>query len=323
MNSFEYADAADVPHAIALTINGSAIKAGGIDLLDLMKEGIASPARLINIRNIPGLDQIKSDAAGLAIGPLVTLSQLSMDPAVQKNFAALAQAAGLAATPQVRNMATLGGNLLQRPRCWYFRNEQFHCRKKGGEICYAQDGENQYHAIFNNRLCAIVHPSATAVPLVAMGAKVELTGLKGVREVALEEFFRLPSDDLHRENALADGEVMTAIRVPPLGPGAVSHYIKQGEKESFDWPIAEVAVVLQRDGEVCKSISIVLGAAAPVPHRAKEAEFVLANQKITDDAARRAADAAMAGAQPLALNGYKVPLFKVLIARAILACARA
>src|SRR4051812_11503119 len=178
MNSFEYADAADVQQAIALTVKGAAIKAGGVDLLDLMKERVAAPTRIVSIRNIAGLDYIKSDKDGLRVGPLVTLTKLSEDENVQKNFTALAQAAGHAATPQIRNMATVGGNLLQRPRCWYFRNEQFPCRKKGGEICYAQEGENQYHAIFNNKLCAIVHPSAAAVALVAMGAKAAITGAK-------------------------------------------------------------------------------------------------------------------------------------------------
>src|SRR6185369_15147577 len=149
-------------------------KAGGVDLVDLMKEQIASPERVVNIRAIRELDYVKLDDGdgSLRVGPLVTLSRLSEEPVVRQKFAALADAAGHAATPQIRNMATLGGNLLQRPRCWYFRNEQFHCKKKGGQTCYAQTGENQYHAIFDNDPCAIVHPSGTATALVAYGAKL-------------------------------------------------------------------------------------------------------------------------------------------------------
>src|SRR5688572_3271786 len=212
MNRFEYADAATVEEAVQLTVKGSAIKAGGVDLLDLMKERLTSPSRLVNIRNIPNLDQIKEDDKGLSIGPLATLTQISNDSTVTKSYSAIALAAGKAATPQIRNMATAGGNLLQRPRCWYFRNELFPCRKKGGEICYAQEGENQYHAIFNNQLCAIVHPSALATPLIAMSATIDIQGPKEKRSVLLEEFLVLPSVDLHRENTLAEGEIITNIR---------------------------------------------------------------------------------------------------------------
>src|SRR5438046_3992060 len=169
MNNFEWSDARSVPEALALLgdAKAGAIKAGGVDVLDLLKERIAAPSRLVNIRNVRDLDYIKLDGDGaLRLGPLATLAKVSSDKGVREKFTALADACGHAATPQVRNMATVGGNLLQRPRCWYFRHEDFLCRKKGGERCFAQDGENQYHAIFNNGLCAIVHPSAAACALV-------------------------------------------------------------------------------------------------------------------------------------------------------------
>ncbi len=319
MNNFEWADAKSIDEAQSLMTDASAYKAGGVDLLDLMKEHIAAPKRIVNIRNLQGFDQIKEDGGVLHLGPLLTLAQIADDKTIRSKWSAIADAAANAATPQIRNMATLGGNLLQRPRCWYFRNELFPCRKKGGEICYAQQGENQYHAIFNNQLCAIVHPSALACALVAHGAKLELSGAKNQkREVLLEEFLTLPSVDLHRENSIQSGELITDIRVPTPRADAKSIYIKQGEKESFDWPIAEIAMVLTMDGETCKSASIVLGAAAPVPHRATEAEQAITGKKVDEQSAGAAAKAALATATPLALNGYKLALFENLLTRTLL-----
>jgi xanthine dehydrogenase YagS FAD-binding subunit len=322
MKAFEWADAASIEEAVGLTINGAAYKAGGLDLLDLMKEHLFEPRRLVNLRTIPDLDKIQSDGKGLKLGPLVTLAEMAEHPQILKNWTALALASGHAATPQIRNQATLGGNLLQRPRCWYFRSEDFHCRKKGGEICFAQEGENQYHAIFHNKLCAIVHPSSAALPLVALGGVLHISDGKKTRDVKCEDFFTLPEVELHQENSLASGEIITSVTVPPLPAGARSYYIKQGEKESFDWPIAEAALMLEMDGQTCKNASIVLGAAAPVPYRAKEAEEALRGKPIHPDTAKAAADASMNDASPLARNGYKVPLFKAVVARAILACAR-
>jgi len=322
VKSFEWAEATSVDQAVQLTVKGSAFKAGGVDLLDLMKERLFEPTRLVNIRNLPDLHFIRSESSGLSVGPLVTLAELSEHADIQKKYRALAQAAGHAATPQIRNMATLGGNLLQRPRCWYFRNELFHCRKKGGERCFAQDGENQYHAIFNNGLCAIVHPSATACALMAMKAQIEIQNADKKRAVSLEEFFVLPSEDLHHENKIQPGELLTRVTVPALPATAKSFYIKQGEKESFDWPVAEVAAVLDLEGDTCKSASIVMGAASPIPHRAKETEAALTGQKVTEKLAAHAAAVALMEATPLAGNGYKIPLFKTVIARTILSAVR-
>src|SRR4051794_17209299 len=233
MNNFEWADARSIDEAQSLMTDTSAYKAGGVDLLDMMKEHIAAPKRIINIRNIEGFDQIKEDGGVLHLGPMLTLARIAEDKTIRSKYAAIADAAGNAATPQIRNMATLGGNILQRPRCWYFRNELFPCRKKGGEICFAQQGENKYHAIFNNGVCAIVHPSAAAMALVALGATIELSGDKAAkREVKLEDFFILPNVDVTRENTLQPGEIVTEIRVPAMAKGAKSAYIKQGEKES-------------------------------------------------------------------------------------------
>jgi xanthine dehydrogenase YagS FAD-binding subunit len=332
MKSFEFIHAASVDQAVTgldpKAGDGVAqprkvhLKAGGVDLIDLCKEHLVEPKRIINIRDIPGLDQIQDDGSGgLKIGPLVTLARLDADPAVRGKFPILADAAGHAATPQIRNMATLGGNLLQRPRCWYFRNEEFHCRKKGGERCFAQDGENQYHAIFNNQLCAIVHPSATATPLVTLGASFRLKSPAGERVVPAEKFFTLPQDGLHHENVLAPDELLTEILIPAPAAGSKSAYVRQGEKESFDWPVAEVAVVLQMDGETCKKASIVLGAASPAPRRATEAEKALAGKPLDESTATAAAHAALKDAHPMTQNAYKLPIFQTLIRRTILAAA--
>jgi xanthine dehydrogenase YagS FAD-binding subunit len=317
ISRFEWTNAKSVNDALAQSEGKAVLKAGGIDLIDRLKEGIDSPSRLVNIRTIPGLDRISADANGLRVGPLVTLAQLDADKNVRANYTALADAAGHAATPQIRNMATAGGNLLQRPRCWYFRNEQFHCFKKGGNKCFAQEGENEYHAIFDNRLCAIVHPSAVGVALTALGAKLELTSKSGKREVAMEEFWVRPEQDMNRENSLAPGEMITAISVPKVD--GRSAYMKLGEKESFDWPLAEVAVVLtQSAGRVSKA-SVILGAAAPVPLRAKAAEAAIVGQQLTEQTARVAATAALQGATPLANNAYKLPIFEAMIRRTIIA----
>ncbi len=319
MNRFEWVDAASIDQALAASNSDSVFKAGGVDLLDLMKDGIVNPKRLVNLRNVQGLDQITEDTQGLHLGPLVTLSQIEEHPIIRKKYAAISEAAGRAATPQIRNMATVGGNLVQRPRCWYFRSEDFHCRKKGGKHCFAQDGENEYHAIFDNRTCAIVHPSGLAVPLVALDARIEITSKKGKRDVRLEEFFTSPDHDVTRENIIQSDELITGITVPPTD--ARTAYYKQGEKESFDWPIADVAVALSMRGSSCGKASIVLGAAAPYPYRAKAAEAKLNNAVVSEDTARAAAREAMTNATPLANNGYKIPIFEAIIRRTILRAA--
>lgn len=301
----------------------SVVKAGGIDLLDLLKEDLLAPAKIVNLRGIPNLDTIVETDGGLRIGPMVTLAKLAVEPLVRQRVPILADAAAASASPQIRNVASLGGNLLQRPRCWYFRAEEHHCLRKGGDHCFALLGENQYHAIFDNDLCAIVHPSTAATVLVALGADIELTNAQGLRrKVGLEDFLVLPMVDVMRENNLGPHEILTAIDLPPLPASTRAAYLKQGEKESFDWPLADVAVVLDFDAERrCKSAAIVLGAAAPVPHRAKSAEAALLGKRVDASTAAQAARAALDGATPLAKNAYKLPLFETLVRRAVLAAA--
>ncbi len=300
------------------------LKAGGIDLLDLMKENLVAPQRLVNLRDVPGLDQIREDRdGGLHIGALVTLAALGRDARLRPRYAALADAIESAGSPQLRSLSTLGGNILQRPRCWYFRSADFPCRRKGGAHCFALSGENQYHGIFDNDLCAIVHPSTAAMALVALGAEVELVDPQGKeRRLALEDFFVGPSIDVTRENDLRAGEVLTAICLPAKPAHARSLYLKQTEKAGFDWPLAEVAVALELGPNgICRNAAIVLGAAAPVPYRARAAESLLAGRPVESGAAADAAHAALMGATPLAGNNYKLPIFAALVRRAILGAA--
>jgi len=323
MNKFAFVDCRTVGEALDQLGSNAAVKAGGIDLLDLMKEDIVSPPKLVNIRNIESLRGITVSQDGLHLGPLCTLSEIAVHPEIQKSYSALADAAGHAATPHIRNMATIGGNIMQRPRCWYFRSNDFDCKKKGGDsnVCHAHTGENQYHAVINNSTCAMVHPSSTAVPLLGMNAQVELTSKRGKRMVAMSDFYVPPEKSLINETAVVPGELITNIFVPTLEEGTRSAYQKYGEKESFDWPVADAGVVLVMDGTRCRKAVIVLGVAAPTPIRSAAAEAVLTGKTIDEATAREAGKAAMQNATPLSLNGYKVQLFQTAIYRTILLAA--
>ena len=320
MKSFEWVQAHNIDDAIAQLAPGVVVKAGGVDLIDRLKEGLDAPARVVNLRGVAGLDAITAPNE-LVLGPLATLAELEANADVRKRWPALATACAHAATPQIRNMATIGGNLAQRPRCWYFRSADFHCRKKGGTVCYAQEGENQLHAIVENRTCAIVHPSSIATALVAYGASVKLRGKKGERTLPLEQFFTLPDKDVTRENVLGPDELIVEVRLPATAAATRAAYHKQVEQESFDWPLADVAVVLEMSGRSCKKASVVLGAAAPVPWRARSSEAILGGRVVDEHAAEAAANAAMQGTTPLAKNGYKLPIFRAIVRRTILAAA--
>ena len=301
----------------------SLFKAGGIDLLDLMKENLVAPRRIIDLHHLPGLDQIaETEDGGLRMGAMMTLASLAQARLLRSRYPALAATIEGLGSPQLRNVATLGGNLLQRPHCWYFRSADFACRRKEGHDCFALTGENQYHAVFDNTLCAMVHPSTAATLLVALDAQVELVNAQGQqRRLTLEAFFLRPSHDVTRENDLHPGEILTAIRLPPLAASARAIHLKQGQKAAFDWPLADVAVVLDRglDGR-CRRAAIVLGAAAPVPQRARAAEALLVGHAIDEAIATAASQASLTGATPLEKNGYKLPILATLVRRAILEC---
>ncbi len=322
MNSFVYSDCTTVDAALSQMQGQAVVKAGGIDLLDLMKSGVAEPPKLVNIHNIAALKGIRETKEGVTLGPLVTLAEISEHPLLRKDYTVLADTAGHAATPQIRNAATLGGNLAQKVRCWYYRSADFKCLAKGGDTCFALDGLNQYHSIFDTSVRAYVAPSSTAVALNALNASLELTSSKGKRVVAVRDFYVKP-DEKHPEveNVLAPGELITAVMIPKPAPGTRSAYQKYGEKNSYDWAIADAAVVLEMQGDVCRKATIVMGAASPTPRLATEAAALLVGKPITEETARAAGTAAMKGAHPLSMNGYKVQLFPVAIYRTILLAA--
>lgn len=319
MNRFEFARAASVPEALRLAAErpGSIWKAGGIDLLDHLKEHLIEPPRLVDLKGAAGLAEVAAAPdGGLAVGPLLTLAQAAAHPDLRAGHAALAQACAEAASPQIRNVATLGGNLLQRPRCWYYRLASYPCLKKGGETCYAVAGENRYHAIFAEGVCNAPHPSNAAMGLVALGASLILQGENGVRTVPVERFFTIPEQDPRRENAKAPGEILTAIRLP-AATGMRSTYASVKEKAAFDWPLVSNAVALRVEGGVVREARIVLGAVAPVPLRSAAAEQALLGGRLEERVIEAAAGAAVRGAQPLSDNGYKVELLRVLLQRTL------
>ncbi|MDY6944167.1 MAG: FAD binding domain-containing protein [Pseudomonadota bacterium] len=315
----QWVDATSVDEAALLLAETSAqapvvAKAGGMDLLDLMKEGIVQPARVVNLKRIDALGDVRLDGSGLQLGSLVTLAQIERDAGIRSHYRALADAAAHAATPQVRNAATVGGNLLQRPRCWYFRNDHFHLLAK------ADHSENQYHAIFENQQSVMVHASTLATPLLAYDASVHLTLGKGAsRVVALKDFLLPPSMERDRDTIIGNGEILTHISVAPIRANSRCAYHKQTERDSYDWPICDVAVVLQMNGDTIAAARIVLGWVAPTPRRAVAAEELLVGRKIDEQSAMEAAGAAVHTATPLAKNAYKVDVLRAVVKRTILA----
>ena len=335
MNKFSWYEAKSVEDAVEQanttvaeelydpTGKAAVFKSGGIDLLDLVKEGLLQPQKIVNVRNIPGLDTINYNRRGdLRIGANVTLAEIESHEGIKADFFALHEAIAHAATPQLRNMSTLAGNLAQRTRCWYFRSADHPCFRKGGDRCFARSkrtGENENHAIFENGSCVSTHASSIATALMAFNASVVIVGKDGKKkEVPMDDFFVPPSKDPAGENILRPGELITEIVVPAIASNTKSYYIKQVARESYDWSLGDVAVVMEMSGSTCKKASIVLGAAAPVPYRSAPAEKAMSGKAISEATAKAAAEAAMEDARPLSQNGYKVPLFKAIITKAIL-----
>ena len=327
MRAFTNANPRDLPHALTLiqqTQSGgkqAAIAGGGSDLLGMIKERIEMPDVVVNLKSVKGLDQIATEKSGLKIGGLTTLDAITRHQTIRRQYAVLAEAADSVATPQIRNVGTLAGNVAQRPWCWYYRNG-FPCFKAGGKQCFSINGENQFHAIFGGGPSFIVHPSDTAPALVALDAKFHVAGAKGNRTVSATDFFVLPRQNAARENVLAADEVLAHIEIPSAKPGTRSRYHKVMDREAWTHAIVSAAVVLEMDKDVCRSARIVLGGVAPIPWHVPDAEKILAGQRITPELAAKAGEAAVAGATPLAKNAYKIPLTKAVVRRTVLELAQ-
>ena len=298
------------------------ILAGGSDLLSLMKDDIVTPKTLVNIKQVPGLHAISNEAGGMRLGALVTLDQISSAAPVQKQYPALAAAAGDAASPQIRNVATLGGNLCQRPRCWYFRTGHgLLAQSKDGKSLVLQ-GDNRYHAILGNDGPAyFVSPSTVAPVLIAYGARVEIFGPQGARQLPLEKFFVIPKSGQEREHDLKPNEMVTGVLLPAPARGLRAGAYEVRQKEAFDWPYATAAVALVMNGSTVESARVVLGHVAPVPWVSAEAAQALTGKAVTQATADQAAQAAVAKAKSLGRNQQKIQLARVAAKRAILAAA--
>ena len=321
MEKFSYVNAKtvnQVPSLLDDSWGHTKVIAGGTDLVGEMKDYIETPKKLVNLKTIPDLDKIEVTNSGVTIGALVTLSELAGHTEIKEYYEVLAQAASAVATPQIRNVGTVGGNLCQRPRCWYYRDPDTICLKKGGDTCYALSGLNKYHAIFGGGPVYIVHPSDVAPALISLGASVSIRGLDGDRMIPLEEFFVLPDMDPQRENVLGPNEIITQIHVPRPQPETRSLYLKIREKGSFDFALVSVAAVFENNGKQCQNASIVLGGVAPIPWRAVEAELALEGQAIVESTAKTAGRMAIKGADPLSDNAYKVQLTENIVYRAVM-----
>ena len=326
MKPFANSNARDLQNAVQLAQNArqdgrtASFVGGGSDLLALVKERIAAPDVLVNLKTIKGLDQVKPANEGVSIGGLITLDILSRHDLIRRQYTVLAEAAETVATPQIRNVGTLAGNVCQRPWCWYFRNG-FPCYKNGGNTCFSFGGENQFHAIFGGGPSYIVHPSDTAVALVALDAKFRIVGPSGERVIPAADFFALPQQNPARENVLAADEALAEVQVPAPRAGTRSTYHKIMDREAWTHAVVSAAMLLEMDKQVCRSARVVLGGVAPIPWRLPQVEQMLAGQRITDTLAAKAAEAALEGAKPLAKNAYKVPLTKGVVRRTLLELA--
>ena len=318
MRSFAYTRPESIGDAIGMMNAETRPLAGGTDLLALMKEGIVEPEGLLDIKRLPELSAgIVVDGDQVTIGALATLAHIEQDETIRQHLPALAKAASVAASPQLRNMATIGGNVLQRPRCWYFREHDVPCWLKGGEECFARGGENRFHALVDISPCVAVHPSDLAPVLVAHGARVQIQDREGYGEIAISEFFRAPEEGRRIEHVLPEDAVITGLRIPVPSADVRSTYLKAMDRKVWAFALASVAVMLEmRDGVVADS-RIVLGGVAPVPHRATEAEHMLLGATLDERLVEDAAKAAVAKMTPLEHNGYKIPLLVGLIKTAL------
>jgi xanthine dehydrogenase YagS FAD-binding subunit len=321
MNAFDFAAPTSVEDAVKL-LGGQNTEAlsGGTDLISRMKDYVASPGTVVYLKDVKPLGGISGNpASGLTIGAGTLLGEIVENKAIKGDYPALWQSTLEVGTPQIRNMATIGGNLLQRPRCWYFRNGNGLLATKDGKSL-VREGDNRYHAIFMTEGNALfVSPSSLAVPLIALGATATITGPKGDRTVPVEDLYQVPKNEGDRELTVAPGELLTKIMIPPAKGKNASYEVRQ--KQAHDWPLVMASVNLTMDGERVSSARVVLYGVAPVPWRSASAEKAIGGKSISPETAADAGEAAVEGAKPLSMNGYKLALVKTSVKRALLAAA--
>jgi xanthine dehydrogenase YagS FAD-binding subunit len=324
MRDFKIAEPKTADELAALLAEATesvALMAGGTDLLDELKSGVATAALVVDMDKVAGLRGIAAEKGGLRIGAMTRVVELAGDAAVGRDYPSLKEAALSLATPQLRNAGTVGGNLCQRPRCWYYRDPQVACRKKGGFNCYAYQGRNKYHAIFGGSGCFIVFPSDLAPALISLGAQATIGTVKGDKVVPLGDFYAGPEVDVTRETVLAKGQFLKSVWVPGPKPGQRAAYVKLKERSTWDFALVSAAVAGVVEAGAFKEIAIVMGGVAPVPWRLKKAEDALRGQAVSKAAIAQAAEEALKDAAPLKENGYKADLVRAALERAVMAAA--
>ncbi|MBN1153597.1 xanthine dehydrogenase family protein subunit M [candidate division KSB1 bacterium] len=324
MKNFTYKSPASLKDASQLLGDDwsqSIALAGGTDLLNLMKNEVETPTRVVNLKQIKELNKIEYNSGyGLKLGALATIAEIAAHPVIKAKYRVLHEAAREIASPQLGNMGTLGGNLCQRPRCWYYRNE-FPCLRKGGDICYAIDGKNKFHCIIGGGPCFIVHPSDMAVALMALDANVTIFDGEKNHTVPISEFYLLPEQDMYRETVLKPGEIVTHIYVPDVGSGEKSGYFKFKERGIWDFAVVSVAVMLRKKGKTIREARVTLGGIAPKPWLEPHVSENLINLVPDEDNVSAICDQSLRNAFDLGQNGYKILLAKNLMKRMILKLA--
>jgi len=320
MQTFKYVQPKSLSDAAGISEkegDAAVLFAGGTDVLGLIKNDIIFPSEVINLKSIPGLNNIEySDGEGLTIGALTTITEIAEHPVIMKKFTVLSEAAKEVASPQLRNVGTIGGNICQRPRCWYFR-EDFDCIRKGGDICYAIGAENKYHCVVGGGPCYIVHPSDIAVALVALNAEFTITNGKDLINVSADKFFVLPQQNSLQENILKPGEILTEIFIPELPPGTGSRYIKFTERNVWDFAIVSVAATVNKSGNKINSAKIVFGGVAPIPWIDENLNSLLIGTELSDKSIEAAAANTLEEAEPMEKNEYKIPLARNLVKKVL------
>lgn len=323
MDNFTYVRPASLKEAVAplgKEFGKVALMNGGTDLLGEMKDNLLAPEKIVHIRHLKEIQGIRAGKGSLKIGAATFLTDIADSPMVKEQAPLLAMAAGRVGTLQIRNMGTIGGNICQRPRCWYYRNN-YPCFKHGGTVCFSANGENEYHSILNAGPSYIVHPSDTAPALVALGATARIVGPTGERLVPMEKFFVLPRQNVRRENVLLPNEILADLEVPNAPAGAKAVYVKEMVREIWDFALCSVAAMVTVRNGVVAEARIVLGGVAPAPYRAAKAEAALVGKPLDEASAAAAGVAATDGARALEKNAYKIPLTQAVVKRALLSLA--